>query len=145
MSDSQTITIKTGDVSRIIKGLTSLAALNIPDFPTNLGITKSIENLSKAERAYMISIVGLGKKYAKKNEKGLPITKQEGGMNFYEFDNATDAEAFQKEKQAIDDQKVLEKVWPIKTSVLKSVKAEGLASMMSFCHELIEDDAKVLE
>ncbi len=127
------------NIERIIKGLTGIGAMDIEDFKLNYYITRNVAILSSVDQAYQKSLSALVKKYVKQEPSGNPCIVN----NFYEFDNKEKKEAFEKEKETLDEISFDDKIFYLKTSQLKNVRGVGLGKQMAFCHELIEDDSKL--
>ena len=123
------------NVSRIILGLTEIGNLEIEDFDTNMGISKTIANLGVIEKAYAKTMQTFMKKHIKKGENGNLLI--ENGS--YVFLSDKDKEEYQEATEKLNETVVNEKVWTFKATDLKKIK--GLkATSMAKCHELIIDD-----
>ena len=138
-TDHQVPTLSNAVVSRTIVGLTEIGKLDIEDFRLNYAITKTITNLSEVEKAYSKSGLSLTKKHVKVEDNGN-FAIQNG---FYVFKTNSDKDAYEKGKEALDNQTIDVKVWTMKTSVLKDIKGIK-ATWMAMCAELITDDANIL-
>lgn len=128
------------NVSRIMEGYAQIGQLEIEDFNLNLSISRTIANLSLVEKAYLKSATAIKNKYIKKLDNGNFAVEN----NSYVFNSAKDKMQYESEKEKLDNAPVTEKIWILKTSILKDVKGIK-ATMMSFCHELIIDDAGILK
>ena len=123
------------NIKRIIIGLTEIGNLDIEDFDTNLSISKTIANLNVAEKAYVKTMQNLMKKHILKDDKGKFVVD---GNNFV-YLSVKDKEEYEKAIEALNETEVTEKIFYLKTSVLKNVS--GLkGNMMAKCHEVINDD-----
>ncbi len=129
------------NVTRIIKGLSGIGSMDILDFTLNFGITRNLSVLSCIEKAYDKSKDALLKKYAAKDETG-GYSMTNGYIN---FDSDQKRQAYEKEKIALDETAFEDQVYRIKTSQLKDIQGKGLALFMALCHEIIIDDAKVMD
>lgn len=125
------------NVGRIIMGLTEIGNLEIEDFDINMGISKTIANLSVVEKAYQKTLQTLMKKHIEENEKGNLMSEN----GFYVFKTVKDKNDYQTDVDKLNDTVVTEKVWSFNASELKKIK--GLkGTTMAKVHELIIDDRK---
>ena len=125
------------NVSRIILGLTEIGNLDIDDFDINIGISKTITNLSVAEKAYGKTMQSLMKAHIKTDENGNLATSN----NFYIFKSEKDKESYQDALDKLNDTVIEEKVWKMKASDLRKVKGIK-GTTMAKCNELIIYDAE---
>lgn len=125
------------NISRTILGLTEIGNLEIEDFTMNYNITRSIANLSVAEKAYGKTIQTLQKKHIQKDEKGNYATLN----GFYIFLSENDKEAYQKAFDELNETIVDVKIYSMKASDLQKIKGIK-GTTMAKCFELIIDDLK---
>jgi len=123
------------NISRTILGLTEIGNLEIEDFKMNYNITRSITNLSVAEKAYNKTMSTLMKKHIQKDEKGNLVILN----GFYVFISEKDKEDYQKNIDVLNETITEAKVWTLKTSELQKIKGVKGTTMAKF-NELIIDD-----
>ncbi len=126
------------NVGRIIVGLTEIGNLEIENFEINIGISKTISNLSLIEKAYVKSTQALMKKHIKRDDVGgLQILN-----GFYVFKSEKDKDEYDKLTEALNETVITEKVFKLKTTELEKIKGIK-GTMMAKCHELIIYDKDV--
>lgn len=135
-NSSDTQKILNINIKRIIIGLTEIGNLEIEDFNTNLSISKTIANLNVAEKAYTKTMHSLMKKHIKKNASGGLMLD---ANNFYVFISDKDKVEYEQSVEKLNETEVTEKIFTLKTSVLKNVKGIK-GNMMAKCYEVIVDD-----
>ncbi len=124
------------NIKRIMMGVNEIGNLDIEDFDTNLSISKTIANLNVAEKAYTKTMQTLMKKHIKKNDAGGLMVDDK---NFYVFLSDKDKVEYENAVEKLNETEVTEKVFKLKTSVLRNVKGIK-GSVMAKCHEVIDDD-----
>ena len=127
--------ISNGNVGRIVEGLTEIGNLEIDDFDMNIAISKTLANLKVVAQAYQKTTITIMKKHIKVDEKGNFLSEN----GFYIFISVKDKEDYQVEVDALNDTKVVEKVWTFKASDLKKAGLKK-ATMMSKIDELLVYD-----
>jgi len=131
-------TIKNQDVSRIIRGLTMIGALEVDDFTVNYHIGRNITRLNSLEKSITKTAQAIIKKYVTKNEKGEPNVLPN---NEYEFASNEIRNKYTSEMEKLNESPLPKdcKLWNLKLSDLKKVK--GLKpTMWALCDEIIDDD-----
>lgn len=129
--------INNGILNRVIVGLNELSNCDIDNFDINMDISKTIANLSIAEKAYVKTVQVLMKKHIKKDENGELVSVN----GFYIFKSEKDKEEYQDSTEKLNDVIVNEDVCVLKASFLKDIKGIK-ASVLSKINELIVDDRK---
>lgn len=113
------------NVPTILKGLTEVGSLEIPDFSLNLKISELAQKLSIAEKTYLKSVGSLVKKHIETNERGIPMVVGDGPYRSYVYKSAEDKENYLAEMDKLNNTIVdgMENyIGFLKTSVLKDVK-----------------------
>jgi hypothetical protein len=137
-SDAVTIAslgLKPSDLSRVMRGLSSMSDIVIEDYNLNYRIASALHTLNMIERQYQSEGVKLCDKHVVKNYRGV-YSSENGALNFKSPENM---EAYQEEFENLDTYVMDDKIWTIKLSEIKTIKGVK-ANYMADCFELIIDD-----
>ena len=125
------------DISRVIFGLNELGSLDISNFELNMGITETVAELSKMEKAYGKTLSSLMKKHIDIDDKG---NFKYDDAKIYIFKTPEDKKVYSDEYAKLNDYE--NRIdWCIKSSQLKDIVGLKASTMTKF-HEFIVNDLK---